>query len=96
MMSKFGAGTLTAAASIAAVDPVSAVSYVNQFGVVGILVIVALALWVKSERQEKRGDELREAKAARERERDEKLNATLNNLNATIAALKQHCEDRNG
>ena len=95
MMAKFGSGIAAGGAAIAAVDPTTATGYVNQHGVVGVLVVIALVLWAKSERQEKRADELREARAARERERDAKLNATLGSLTVAITALQQHCADRN-
>lgn len=96
MMAKFGSGVAAGGAAIAAVDPSGAVGYVNQHGVVGLLIVIALVLWAKSERQEAKADKLREVRAAQEHERDEKLNGTLGRLTVAITALQQHCADRNG
>lgn len=92
MMAKFGSGMALGGAAIASVDPVAATGYVNQHGVVGVLVIIALVLWAKSERQEKKGDELREQRRREERERDEKMNATLGGITTALNGLKDHCE----
>jgi len=93
MMAKMGSGVAAGSAVIASVEPGIAVGWVNQHGVVGILIVIALVLWAKSERQEKKADEQREKRAEREERRDEKLNATLSALTTAIAALQQHCLD---
>ena len=102
MMAKFGSGIAAGGAAIAAVDPTTATGYVNQHGVVGVLVVIALVLWAKSERQEKKADErlekadkAREERAKSEKERDEKLNGTLGELTNAIKAMHKHCEDVN-
>ena len=91
MMAKFGSGMAAGGAAIAAVDPTTATGFVNQHGVVGSLVIIATVLWAKSERQEKKADELRERRRAEERERDEKFNRTMGDLTNAVQNLKDHC-----
>lgn len=100
MMAKFGSGVAAGGAAIAMADASSAAGFVEQHGVVGVLVVIALVLWAKSERQEKKADErleradrAREDRAKLEKERDEKLNGTLNNLTNAITAMHKHCED---
>jgi hypothetical protein len=95
MMAKFGSGIALGGAAIASIDPSVATGYVNQNGVVGVLVIIALVLFAKSERQEKKADEYREARRLDEKARDEKLNGTLGELTNAIRAMHKHCEDRN-
>lgn len=95
MVAKYGAGVAACGATIAMGDPSVAVGFVSQHGVVGILVVIALVLWAKSERQEKKADSEREKQAERERQRDEKQNSTLDRLTHAITALQQHCADRN-
>lgn len=95
MMAKFGSGIALGGAAIASVDPSVATGYVNQHGVVGVLVIIALVLWAKSERQEKKADEYRENRRQDEKQRDEKINGTLGELTNAIMAMHKHCEDRN-
>ena len=94
MMAKFGSGIALGGAAIAAIDPTGATGYVNQHGVVGVLVVIALVLWANSERQEKKADEYREKRRLEEKERDEKLNSTLGGLAEAIRAMHKHCEDR--
>lgn len=91
MIAKFGSGVAAGGAAIAAVEPTSAIGYVERHGIVGILVVIALVLWAKSERQEKKGDELREQRRREERERDEKMNATLAGITTALNGLKDHC-----
>lgn len=95
MLAKYGAGIAASGAVIAMGDPSEAVGFVSQHGVVGILVVIALVLWAKSERQEKKADIEREKRADRERQRDEKQNAALDRLTNAITTLQQHCTDRN-
>lgn len=95
MIAKFGSGIALSGAAIASVDPATATGYVNQHGVVGVLVIIALVLWAKSERQEKKADEYREARRLDEKARDDKLNGTLSELTNAIKAMHKHCEDVN-
>ena len=95
MMAKFGSGIALGGAAIASVDPVAATGYVNQHGVVGVLIVIALVLWAKSERQEKKADEYREKRRLEEKERDDKLNSTLGGLAEAVRAMHKHCEDRN-
>jgi hypothetical protein len=94
MMAKFGSGIALGGAAIASVDPATATGFVNQHGVVGVLVVIALVLWAKSERQEKKADEYRENRRLEEKARDEKLNGTLGGLAEAIRAMHKHCEDR--
>lgn len=95
MMAKFGSGIALGGAAIASVDPATATGFVNQHGVVGVLVVIALVLWAKSERQEKKADEHRERRRVEEKARDEKLNATLGGLSEAVRAMHKHCEDHN-
>ena len=95
MMAKFGSGIALGGAAIAAVDPTAATGYVNQHGVVGVLVVIALVLWAKSERQEKKADEYRENRRLDEKARDDRLNNTLGGLAEAIRAMHKHCEDKN-
>jgi hypothetical protein len=95
MIAKYGAGIAAGGATIAMGDPSVAVGFVSQHGVVGVLVVIALVLWAKSERQEKKADEYREARRLDEKIRDEKLNGTLGGLSEAIRAMHKHCEDRN-
>lgn len=98
MMSKFGAGIALGGAAIASVDPSTATGFVNQHGVVGVLVVIALVLWAKSERLEKKADErleradkAREERAKAEKERDEKFFAVMTGLTYAVENLKDHC-----
>lgn len=93
MMAKFGSGIAACGAVVASVDPSTAVGFVNQHGVVGILIVIALVLWAKSERQEKKADELREQRRLEERERYEKQDATMSRLADAIKAMHEHCRD---
>lgn len=98
MIAKFGSGIALSGAAIASVDPATATGYVNQHGVVGVLVIIALVLWAKSERQEskadarlEKADKAREERAKAEKERDEKFTSTMNGLTNALQNLKDHC-----
>ena len=91
MMAKFGSGMAAGAAAIAMADAGAAINYVDQYGVVGVLVVIALVLWAKSERQEKKADELREKRRAEERERDERFNRTMGDISNALSNLKDHC-----
>ena len=91
MMAKFGSGMAAGGAAIAMADAGTAAGYVEQHGVVGVLVVIALVLWAKSERQERKADELREKRRMEERERDERFNATMNGLTNAVQNLKDHC-----
>ena len=91
MMAKFGSGMAAGGAAIAMADANTAVGYVEQHGIVGILVVISLVLWAKSERQEKKADELREKRRVEEHDRDEKFNATMNKLTNAVENLKDHC-----
>ena len=95
MMAKFGSGIALGGAAIASVDPATATGYVNQHGVVGVLVVIALVLWAKSERQEKKADEYRENRRLDEKARDDRLNNTLGGLAEAVRAMHKHCEDKN-
>lgn len=94
-MAKFGSGIALSGAAIASVDPASATGFVNQHGVVGVLVVIALVLWAKSERQEKKADEYRENRRLDEKARDDRLNTTLGGLSEAVRAMHKHCEDHN-
>lgn len=94
-MAKFGSGVAAGGAAIAMADAGTAAGFVEQHGVVGVLVVIALVLWAKSERQEKKADEYREQRRLEEKARDEKLNATLCGLAEAVRAMHKHCEDRN-
>jgi hypothetical protein len=94
MMAKFGSGIALGGAAIASVDPAAATGYVNQHGVVGVLVVIALVLWAKSERQERKAEEYREIRRQDEKARDDKINGTLSDLANAIKAMHKHCEDR--
>ena len=91
MMAKFGSGMAAGGAAIAMADAGTAAGYVEQHGVVGVLVVIALVLWAKSERQERKADELREKRRMEEHERDERFNATMNGLTNAVQNLKDHC-----
>jgi uncharacterized protein YlxW (UPF0749 family) len=93
MMAKFGSGIAAGGAVIATADPSTAVGFVNQHGVVGILIVIALVLWAKSERQEKKADELREQRRLEERERYERQDATMNRLADAINAMHESVRD---
>ena len=91
MMSKFGAGIALGGAAIASVDPSTATGFVNQHGVVGVLVVIALVLWVKSERQEKKADEYRERREKRELEAQRATIETLMAITNALNNLRDHC-----
>lgn len=91
MMAKFGSGIALSGAAIASVDPASATGFVNQHGVVGVLVVIALVLWAKSERQEKAANEYRESREKREREEQRATIETLMAITNAINNLRDHC-----
>ena len=98
MMAKFGSGVAAGAAAIAMVDAGPAASCVERHGIIGVLVVIALVLWAKSERLEKKADErleradkAREERVKAEKERDEKFFAVMTGLTYAVENLKDHC-----
>lgn len=91
MLAKFGSGVAAGGAALAVADAGAAAGYVEQHGIVGVLIVIALVLWAKSERQEKKADELREKRRLEERERDDRFNVTMNGLTNAVNNLRDHC-----
>ncbi len=91
MMAKFGSGIALGGAAIASVDPATATGFVNQHGVVGVLIVIALVLWAKSERQERESEKRRDARDERTREEQKRLIETLSAITNAINNLREHC-----
>lgn len=66
-------------------------SAIESYGVVGVLGIVALALWAKSERQEREAEKRRAEREAREREDQKRLVEALSAMTNAINNLRDHC-----
>jgi len=92
---KIGGLAASGGAVLAVSDASGAMSFVETYGVVGILVVIALVLWAKSERQEKEATKYREDKAKREAEEQRKMVETLSNLTNALTNLRDHCANVN-
>lgn len=88
---KAGGMFASSGAVLAVQDATGAMSYVETYGIVGILVIIALVLWAKSERQEKAANEYRESREKREREEQRATIETLMAITNALNNLRDHC-----
>lgn len=88
---KVGGIVASTGAVLAVSDASGAMSFVETYGVVGILVVIALTLWAKSERQEKEASKYRAEKAEREQAERAKMVETLTNLTNALTNLRDHC-----
>ena len=85
-------GLVAGSGAVLAVADVSPImGAVESYGIVGILCIIAVTLWAKSERQEREASKYREERAKREQAEGEKMVETLTNLTNALTNLKDHC-----
>ena len=91
LSAKLGGMAATGGLVLATSEATGLFTAIESYGVVGILGIVALALWTKSDRQEREAEKRRDERDARGREDQKRLVETLSAITNALNNLKDHC-----
>ena len=91
LSAKLGSMVATSGLVVATGEATGLFTAIESYGVIGVLGIVSLALWAKSERQEREAEKRRAEREAREREDQKRLVEALSAMTYAINNLRDHC-----